>query len=389
MAVGVVAACVVLRRYELAYAARLRTLAEREAHASSRELRDLKYAIDQASIVAVTDQRGRITYVNDNFCRIAKYTRAELLGQDHKIINSGCHPPEFIRDLWVSIANGGVWKGEIRNRAKDGTHYWVDTTIVPFVDEHGKPYQYLAIHDDITARKHAEARLVSQAAMARLGELGAMVAHEVRNPLAGIRGGLQVLLQRATPNSSDQAVMSEMIRRLDALNDRVTDLLRYARPRAARLTRVELRSVIEATADLLRRDPAMKNVQIEVAGAPVWARGDAEWLREVFLNLLLNAAQAMDAKGVMHVTVAQDAVITVRDEGPGIPVGRQEQVFEPFFTTKPLGTGLGLAIVQRLVELQGGTVVAEAAPGGGAQFVVRLTQEDAVIAAVAPAPRAS
>ena len=213
MAVGVVAVGIVLRRYELAYAARLRALAEHEAQASSRELRDLKYAIDQASIVAVTDARGRITYVNDNFCRIAKYTRDELLGQDHDIINSGYHPPEFVRNLWVTIASGRVWKGEIRNRAKDGTYYWVNTTIVPFLDERGKPYQYLAIHDDITARKNAEATLVSQAAMARLGELGAVVAHEVRNPLAGIRGGLQVLHQRAAPNSSDQTVMSEMIRR--------------------------------------------------------------------------------------------------------------------------------------------------------------------------------
>ena len=97
--------------------------------------------------------------------------------------------------------------------------------------------------------------------------------------------------------------------------------------------------MIEATAELVRRDPAMKNVQIEIAGEPVWARGDAEWLREVFLNLLLNAAQAMDAKGVVRVTVAANAVVTVRDQGPGIPIERREQVFEPFFTTKPLGTG--------------------------------------------------
>jgi PAS domain S-box-containing protein len=242
-----------IRRRELAHVAGLRVRAQQEALTSSRELRDLKYAIDQASIVATTDQRGRITYVNDNFCRISKYTREELLGQDHRIINSRYHPPEFIRDLWTTIANGRVWKGEIRNRAKDGTFYWVDTTIVPFLDERGKPYQYLAIRDDITARKQAEAKLVSQAAMTRLGELSAMVAHEVRNPIAGIRGGLQVLLQRSPSSSSDHAVMTEMIRRLDALADRVTDLLRYAKPRAPRLADVELRPVLENTIELLRR----------------------------------------------------------------------------------------------------------------------------------------
>jgi PAS domain S-box-containing protein len=344
----------------------------------SDELQSLKYAIDQSAIVATTNTHGTITSVNDKFCEISKYTRDELLGQDHRILNSGFHSKEFIRDLWVTIANGKVWRGELRNRAKDGTHYWVDTTIVPFLDATGKPYQYMALRYEITDRKRSEERLREQAALTRLGEMAAVVAHEVKNPIAGIRGALQVIMGRMPADQRDRAVIAEIMLRLDSLNGIVEDLLLYARPRQPKHEAIDIRVLIESIGTLLKRDPALAGITLDVRGGSRPLVGDSEQLHILMQNLLLNAAQAMKGQGIIDVTLRADGGecrITIRDRGHGITPEVREKAFEPFFTTKHRGTGLGLAIARRIVDVHHGRIELDGArhdDGGGTVVTVCL-----------------
>lgn len=348
-----------------------------EAHSASQVTRlvELRHALDEAAIVATTDVRGRITEVNEKFCRISQYSREELIGQDHRLINSGLHPNAFMKDLWQTIARGQIWHGEIRNKAKDGSLYWVDTTIVPFLDAKGHPYQYIAIRSDITERKAGEERLRNQEALARVGQLAAMVAHEVKNPLAGIKAALQVLMSRRPAGDPEAAVMHEIIERADALNDLISDLLQFSRPKPPQLRLVDLRSVVEEAQALLRRDPLGAGITCTIEGAPLAVQADQVMLRAVFTNLFINAAQAMAGHGSITVTLLPDTgrvQVTVADTGPGIPGEIRDRIFEPFFTTKSRGGGLGLAIAKRSVELHGGTLSITCPVTGGTVATIEL-----------------
>lgn len=340
---------------------------------ANRDLADVKYALDQASIVAITDQRGVILYVNDKFCEISKYAREELLGQDHRILNSGYHPKAFIRNLWRTIGQGEVWRGEIRNRAKDGTHYWVDTTIVPLLGDDEKPHQYLAIRNDITERKRFEVLLRQKESMAQLGQMAAVIAHEVKNPLAGISGAIQVIVKRLQADSQEVQVLNEIRNRIGSLNESLSSLLAFARPKIPQLRPVRTREIIAKPQMVIANDPKYVDVDLELSGPDVTVIADPDLLGQALLNLVINAVQACEGAGRVRIVVGEDSrdvTIAVHDDGPGLPTNGD--IFQPFFTTKISGTGLGLAVVKQIAEAHGGSIEATSAPDGGTRMTLRL-----------------
>lgn len=359
---------------------------------SLKELADIKFALDQSTIVAITDQTGIINYVNDEFCRISKYSRTELLGQDHRIINSGFHPKEFIRELWTTIASGQVWKGELRNRAKDGSIYWVDTTIVPFLNAEGKPYQYVAVRHEITQRKLAEAQLLEQAAelqratqLSFVGELAAGLAHEIKNPLAGIQGAVDILIRRRDKNDPELEALEGMRHEVVRIDNTVRALLDRARPRLVSVRLTSLTDTVARAVNLAKSQVIMaathgQQVQIEFDPPedPINTQLDPGQIEDAVLNLIINAIEAVDGKGHVRIRVfrsdeeSEEGVVEVSDDGRGIKQEDLTRVFSPFFTTRHGGTGLGLPAVKRIARLHGGRVEVQSSVGEGSVFAIHL-----------------
>jgi signal transduction histidine kinase len=220
-----------------------------------------------------------------------------------------------------------------------------------------------------------EAQLREQAALVRLGEMAAVIAHEVKNPLAAVRGAIQVIGKRLPPEGRDAAVVGEIIERIDGLNQLVKDLLLFARPPQPRPLAVGVRETLDATAGLLAQDAAHKDVKIDVTGVSAPVMADPELLKIIFINLFVNSAQAMRGTGVITVSIGQmdgECQIAVSDAGPGIPAEIRDKLFSPFVTTKSRGTGLGLSTVKRLVEAHHGRVSVDSPEKGGAVVTLWL-----------------
>jgi two-component system sensor histidine kinase/response regulator len=385
-----------------------KTAAQEKLQHSLKELEDLKFALDQHAIVARTDERGIITFANDKFCSVSQFTREELLGQDHRIINSKYHNKEFFAGLWKAIKSGEVWKGEIKNRAKDGSFYWVDSTIVPFRDGLGKPKQFIVIRMDITGLKRIEEELraakdAAEGASRAKSEFLANMSHEIRTPMNGIIGMTELALD--TQLTIEQREYLNMVKTSAAsLLTLINDILDFSKIEAGKLdldvADFSLRQSIGETLKALGFRAHQKGLELAwrvAPDVPDHLAGDASRVRQVLVNLVGNAVKFTE-KGEVVVEIERDsqsseAMIVlhfcVRDTGIGIAKEKQDMVFGAFTqadsstTRKYGGTGLGLAITRRLIDLMGGKLWLESEPAVGSAFHFTIRFETA---SAQPAP---
>ncbi len=330
--------------------------------------------------IIVIDERGTIESFNSGAEALFGYRQAEVLGRNVSMLMPS--PDRERHDSYLeryrdtgraSIIGRGR---QVSGRRRDGREFPLHLSVGEmWLDGERK---FTGILHDLSQRVAIEQQLREQAALARLGEMAAVIAHEVKNPLAAIRGAIQVIGQRV-PTSTDRSVIAEIVARIDLLDRLMKEMLLFARPPVARPVPTDIAGLVVATADLLAQDPLMRDIRVEVAGSAPPIKADAHMLQIVFQNLLLNSAQSMSGRGRIDVLVNVDGSschVSVSDQGPGIPPDIRERIFTPFFTTKARGSGLGLPTAKRLIEAHAGEMRVECPPDGGTTFHITLPLAD-------------
>jgi len=374
--------------------------ARKQAESAKREHDALLQTIHLHSIVSVTDRSGRIVEVNDGFCQISGYTQAELLGRTHQVVNSGVQSQTFWNEMWGCITAGRPWRGEICNRAKDGSLYWVDSVIAPFLDDAGQTKNYISIRTDVSARKEAEqarevlnahladATLVAEQANLAKSDFLSSMSHELRSPLNAILGFAQ-LLDSGTPaptpsqkESIDQVLLAGWY--LLALINEILDLS------LIESGKISLSPESMALADVLNDCQSMIEPQASKSGivmafpeltCPRFVRADRTRVKQIFVNLLSNAIKYNRPGGSVEVA-CQDASagrvrVTFTDTGHGLAPEKLAQLFQPFNrlgqeSGGEEGTGIGLVVSKRLIELMGGAIGVVSTIGVGSTFWIEL-----------------
>jgi len=358
------------------------------------ELRKLSRAVEQSPVsIVITNVRGDIDYVNPKFTEITGYAREEVLGKNPRVLKSGESPPELYRALWEAITSGREWRGELHNRKKNGELFWEDASISPIMDDHGRITYFLAVKEDITARKLLEAQFQQSQKMEAIGRLAGGVAHDFNNLLTVISGYTSLLLRDAARDSRPGMALTEIeaaSKRAAALTQQ---LLAFGRRQVLQPRPLSLATVVADLEKMLRRvigeDVVLSTSSAADLGTVVADPGQIE---QILLNLTVNARDAMPGGGRIEIetanaTVDEKAVrsmpgmapgdyvlLSVSDTGTGIPPEVIGHIFEPFFTTKEKGkgTGLGLATVYGIVKQSGGGIYADTELGRGTTFRIYL-----------------
>ncbi len=343
-----------------------------------KELTDQKYALDQAAIVANTNAQGQMIYVNDKFCEISGYSREELIGNTHRILNSSIHDPAFFVNLWRTLLQGKVWRGDICNRKKTGESYWVQTTIVPLLDDNLNPFQFLSISNDITALKEAQDTIVAQQAkisttskFSALGEISASITHEINNPLSVILGRNEMLRTAILKGEKETDKLLRLIAAIENNVGRIEKIIKSMRTFShdASTDPFEKTKILEVMNEALEiTEQRIKNhsirLELKVEDPDLTIECRPTQIMQIIINLINNAhdilfSQPSNSEKLIKVAIRSIdkwAEIEVIDNGPGVLPELQSKIFEPFFSTKEAqyGTGLGLSISRSLARQHNG-----------------------------------
>ena len=352
--------------------------------ATNQELNQFKYALDQSSIVAITDSKGVITYVNNTFCEISQFSRNELIGNTHKIINSGHHPRVFFKDLWKTIGNGDVWVGEIKNKAKDGSFYWVYTSIVPFKNSEGKVYQYLAIRQDVTSRKKAELLSLQNTEKIKeqnkeLEQFAYIASHDLQEPLRTVTSFAGLLEEEYTDKLDENArqYLEFITQASKRMSELVKGLLDYSRiGKGKEKVIVDCNQIVKEIQQDLSVIISETNAKIKVENLPTISAYSTE-LRLLFQNLISNAIKFRknNQKPLIKISAKKTEQyyhFLIEDNGIGIANKHIEKIFIIFQRLHNKheynGSGIGLAHCRKIVALHGGEIWVESELKKGSSF---------------------
>lgn len=323
----------------------------------------IQHALDMYSIIAITNKDGNITYVNKEFCRISKYSEEELLGQNHRILKSGFHPPQFYQSMWKTISSGNVWRGEIKNKAKDGSFYWVKTIIVPLIDDMEKVTEFVSIRTDITKEKELNRKLIESSEkiikserLAAIGELASRLAHDLRNPLSIIKTEIELFKLRKEDLGTNSQSLDRVKRAINKINYQIENVLDFVRSRTLNIEKISTSDLINSA---LSHIVIPKGIKLILPQTSCSIFCDIRQIEVAIENIVTNAIQAIGHNGTITINMNENNEIVniqIADSGPGIPDETISRIFEPLFTTKQSGTGLGLASAKNVVEQHNGTI---------------------------------